>query len=153
MASKRYKKGDKTEKRGKENVRSSGKKGKENVYTPRPVMKKTSKSEIDAFLMGYKVNEEVPICGDHVSHATRFWTIVALYIKYPKRFTKAELCRHFGICERVLEGKYKNKIHEKMESYDCLSPSEYIENSRKATIEKYGRSEDIKKYHAEKNKK
>lgn len=131
-------------KKDKENIRNG--KNEENRYLPRPMMKRTSKFEVDAFVVGYEVNGQVPICGEHVSHATRYWTIAALYKKYPNHFTMASLSRHFGICERVFRGKYKRKINDHMEEYDNLSPSESIDNSRKSTIIKYGRTKDIRKY-------
>lgn len=115
-------------------------------FVPRPVMKRTSEFEVRAFVSGYKVNGEVPICGNHVNHATRYWTIVALHKKFPKDFTIAELSRHFGICGRVFRGEYIKKIHGRMEDYNYLSPSENMENSRKATIKKYGRAKDLKRY-------
>lgn len=144
-------KGVPKENKGKENILNiKGK--KEKSFAARPVMKKTSEFEVNIFVVGYEINGLVPICGDHISHANRYWTIAALHKKYPKDFTIAELSRHFGICERVFRGEYKKKIYDRMEDYNYLSPSENVDSSRKLTIKKYGRTKDMIRYMDKRNK-
>lgn len=125
---------------------------KEIEYPPRPVMEPTSKEGVNAFVTGYKMNREVPIVGDNINHATRYWAVAALYTKYPGHFKLSEMCRFFKISDRVFRGKYASKMSEGMEKYGYLSPSEYFEKSRKSTIEKYGRKEDVLKFYAKRNK-
>lgn len=114
-------------------------------YSPRPVMKKTTETEVNIYVVGYEINKEIPICGDDIKHATRYWVIRTLQTKYPKVFTMAKLSRHFGICPRVFETKKKAKFEGDLNDFGGLSPAEFDKTTYKSVVKAYGRPKDNKK--------
>lgn len=109
-------------------------------------MKETTQVEVDVFVTGYAENKIVPICGEEVSHSTRYWTIDTFLKLYKKEFPIATLCRHFGISPKIFESGKRKKNEGNLLDFAGLSPAEFNKTTYKSVVKAYGRPQDKQKW-------
>lgn len=108
--------------------------------TTRPVMKRTSDTEIDFYVNQYQ-GRSYPDYGDELCHAARFWIVTRL-LQMHKGLSSRHLSRHFNMSRKMFEKKNRLNLKNDPKYYDYLSPGEANTKSRAATIRIYGRKID-----------